>query len=56
LRAANADAARSYKLTFTTVSQREQHDVFAVAMTRQLAWLKLAVFEPDAIPRSLAFA
>jgi len=56
LRASHADAAAGDQFTSTTVSQRKQDDVFAMAMTRQLARTKLAVFEPDAVPRSFPLA
>jgi hypothetical protein len=55
LRAANADTACD-QLTLATVSQRNQNHVLAVAVQRQFSTAELAVFEPDAIPGSFAFA
>ena len=56
LRAADTNAAAGDQFTSATVSQREQDDVFAMAMARQLTGTKLAVFELDAIPRSFPLA
>ena len=56
LRAADANAAAGDQFTSATVSQREQDDVLAMTMARQLTGTKLAVFELDAIPRSFPLA